>query len=319
MRNELTEALPIESKHYARFQRALRLHLANHSKLKPEYDKDLRPAALNELLGTLPRDEAHDYVIDRIALNISFTPKFYLEWVDIKNTIQIKFIESLFEAQLRRSGIELIRGIKTKSFRDLMIANLDLLKMEVMHKNEILETTRAIWRRLEAFKRKFYNWISDESLGSPAEKRAYATTYIKNNYPEFYKRSLNSAANWAENFVNSTMKIHYTNNDLFKYIDAGYRNATKRKRSTKKETQLNVQVTPEMKEDIKFYAKSAKITEKDFVTTAIIYYIVHEFDPMYIESKRKLTPEEMGRRYKEITKDLDFKALEEIFSKMRIE
>jgi len=317
MSNDLTNKLKIESKHYARFQRALRLYLANQSKLEAKYDKDLRPAALNELLDTLPREEKYDYAIARIEQNIRFTPKFYLEWIDIKNKKQANFIENSFELLLKRDGFELMRGIKIKSFRDLMIANLDTLTAEVSQKNTILMIIRVIWRRFETFERKLYAWLSDENSGSLDEKRKYATTYIKNNHPRFYRKSMDVETNWAERFVNSTIKIHNTTKDLFKSIDTSYRRRTKRKRSTTREPQLNIQVPPELKSHIKNYAESAKTTEKDFVINAIIYYIENKFGNIHVESKKNSLLEEKFGNYKEITKDIDFKAIDGSFSKMR--
>lgn len=267
----------------ARFCRALRVALITAEHISPIGNEKRSNEELLTYLteGIARQDECLIKVATCINDNIIGGGCINFEWVERDNSRQVEFVITLLKYFFSSVRKKYCNNIKAESLQHIILANLDNIPIDTSWKITIGPYAKKLWNRTIIFERTFYKWLKDSRTGSKDSKFQYTVRFINRYYPKYQTMEYKSIDEEIKKFVNAIYKIHLTTEDLFGDIKSSYSNTKKRKTSTEKEPQLNIQVSHATKLELKNFIKRKKgtiyeETQSEFVERAILQLIHDE-------------------------------------------
>ncbi len=239
--------------------------------------------------GPISNEELHAYLDDRlkndddtirdcvivIMENINSGQNINFEWIENDDFRQKDFAIQSLTRFFRSKKMGFLRNIGERNIQKVITANLDNLPLDTTDKIFIGIHTKKLWERVNIFERAFYKWLKERRTGGKIPKFEYSVRYVNRTYPQFRIRSFESNDEGIEKFAQAIFRIHLITEDLFGDIKTSYSGTSKRKKSTQKSPQLNVQVSHKTKEQLDKFLENKKETgdketQNSFVERAII-------------------------------------------------
>jgi len=282
-----------------RFYRALRVALLSREHIR---------ASPSE---SISNEKLHAYIDDRLAHdddslresvivileNINSSQLINFEWIENDNFRQRDFAIQSLTSFFRKEKKGFFLEVGEQNIQKIITANLDNLPIDTIDKIYIGIRTRKLWERVNIFERAFYKWLKERRTGGKIQKFDYSVRYVNRMYPQYRIRSFDSNDEGIEKFAQAIFRIHLITEDLFGDIKTSYSGTNKRKKSTQKSPQLNVQVSHKTKEQLdKFLENKEEIGDKEtqnsFVERAIINLMREEEGEIYyrLPRLRDITP-----------------------------
>jgi len=269
-----------------RFYRALRVALLSREHIR---------ASPSE---SISNEKLHAYIDDRLAHdddslresvivileNINSSQLINFEWIENDNFRQRDFAIQSLTSFFRKEKKGFFLEVGEQNIQKIITANLDNLPIDTIDKIYIGIRTRKLWERVNIFERAFYKWLKERRTGGKIQKFDYSVRYVNRD-------------EGIEKFAQAIFRIHLITEDLFGDIKTSYSGTNKRKKSTQKSPQLNVQVSHKTKEQLdKFLENKEEIGDKEtqnsFVERAIINLMREEEGEIYyrLPRLRDITP-----------------------------
>jgi len=260
-----------------RFYRALRVALLSKDYIRASSSEPISHETLHAYLDERlahDDDSLRESVIV-ILENINSGQLINFEWIENDNFRQKDFAIQSLTNFFRKGKKGFFLGIGEQNIQKIITANLDNLPLDTIDKISIGIHTRKLWERVNIFERSFYKWLKERRTGGKLQKFEYSIRYVNRIYPQYRIRNFESNDEGIEKFTQAIFRIHLITEDLFGEIKASYSGTNKRKTSTQKSPQLNIQVSHETKKQLKKFLEDRKETaneetQNSFVERAII-------------------------------------------------
>lgn len=260
-----------------RFYRALRVALLSREHIRASPSESISNEKLHAYLDDRlahDDDSLRESVIV-ILENINSSQLINFEWIENDNFRQRDFAIQSLTSFFRKEKKGFFLEVGEQNIQKIITANLDNLPIDTIDKIYIGIRTRKLWERVNIFERAFYKWLKERRTGGKIQKFDYSVRYVNRMYPQYRIRSFDSNDEGIEKFAQAIFRIHLITEDLFGEIKTSYSDTNKRKRSTQKSPQLNIQVSHQTNNQLKEFLEKRKgtidqETQNSFVERAIL-------------------------------------------------